>query len=211
MATTPRACATVCFPEFGDNNMKTIVFDFFGVICSEIAPFVLPKYMAPDVAVEFKRTVVHNADLGKMSQIELFETIEKLTGAPAKKLEAEFYALVRIDADMVKLVEDLKKSYRVGLLTNAVVPFVRDIMAEHKIEPLFHTILVSAEEGMAKPDPAYYTRMLERMGARPADSVMIDDNPDNLVGARAAGMDGLLFESCAKLKSDLAARYAITA
>ncbi|MDE2163225.1 MAG: HAD family phosphatase [Alphaproteobacteria bacterium] len=189
---------------------KILVFDFFGVICSEIAPFVLPKYMPPDVAVEFKRTVVHDADLGKMSQSELFETIEKLTGAPAKKLEAEFYALARIDGEMVKLVERLRQTHRVGLLTNAVAPFVRDIMAEHDIERLFDTILVSAEEGMAKPDPAYFTHMLERMGAQPEDAVMIDDNPDNLVGARAAGMDGLLFESCTKLRSDLAARYAIT-
>ncbi|MBU6298906.1 MAG: HAD family phosphatase [Alphaproteobacteria bacterium] len=191
--------------------MKTIVFDFFGVICSEIAPFVLPKYMAPDVAVEFKRTVVHDADLGKMSQAELFATIEKLTGAPAKQLEAEFYALVRIDGEVVELIESLRQTYRVGLLTNAVVPFVRDVMAEHKIERLFDTILVSAEEGLAKPDPAYYARMLERMSAHAGTSVMIDDNPDNLVGARAAGMDGILYESCTKLKNDLAERYAIRA
>lgn len=191
--------------------MKTIVFDFFGVICSEIAPFVLPKYMAPDVAVEFKRTIVLDADLGRISQEEMFEKLAEVARVPAKQLEEEFYALVRIDGEVVKLIEGLKQSYRIGLLTNAVVPFVRDVMAEHDIERLFHDILVSAEEGMAKPDPAYYARLLERMGARPQDSVMIDDNPDNLVGARAAGMDGLLFESAAKLTQDLADRHAITA
>ena len=115
-----------------------------------------------------------------------------------------------LPSDVVNLIEGLRLTYRVALLTNAIVPIAREIFARHNIEHLFETILVSSEEGMAKPDPAFYALLLNRMGARPGDCVMIDDNPDNIAGAKAAGMQGIHFESCGKLVRDLAGRYSIT-
>jgi len=189
--------------------MKTVVFDFFGVICSEIAPYVLPKYLSRETAIEIKRTLVHQADLGLISQDAMFEKLAQITGAPAKRLEEEFWAYARIDENVVNLIESLGHTHRVALLTNAIVPITREIFARHNLERLFETILVSSEEGMAKPDPAFYTLLLDRMGARPEDAVMIDDNPDNIAGAKAAGMQGILFESREKLVRELTVRYSI--
>jgi FMN phosphatase YigB (HAD superfamily) len=44
---------------------------------------------------------------------------------------------------------------------------------------------VSAEFGMRKPDPAVYRRCLVRM--RVEATLFVDDSPDNVAGARAAG------------------------
>lgn len=183
--------------------MAIIVFDFFGVISCEVAPHVLPKYMSAERAVELKRTLVHQADLGTISQDAFFATLGEIAGVPGARLLAEFEAQVSIDPAVVALVEDLRKTHRVGLLTNALVPYVRDIFAKYDLERLFEIILVSSEEHLAKPDLAFFRLMLGRMGAAAADAVMIDDNPDNIAAATGMGMKGILYRSLNQLKSDL--------
>ncbi len=190
--------------------MDTIIFDFFGVVGSEVAPFVLPKHMPQDRAVEVKRTLVLDADLGRITQDEMFEKLSAISGVSARALEADFWSYVQIDPAMVAMIESLKPKYRIGLLTNATTPFIRQIIERHDLEHLFDAVLVSSEEHMAKPDPAFYLRLLGRMGAAPAQAVIIDDNPENVAGAVAAGMQGVLFTSATKLAADLKALYAIT-
>jgi epoxide hydrolase-like predicted phosphatase len=184
--------------------MPVIVFDFFGVICSEIAPFVLPKYMSKEQAIAYKATIVREADTGTITQDEMFRQLSEIAHVPPEKLHEEFWSYVNIDPDMVALIEDLRSRHRVALLTNALTPFFRQIAAKYDLERLFEIILVSSEERLAKPDPAFYRLMIERLGVKPYECLFIDDNPENLDGAAVAGMQTLLFESAGKLKRDLA-------
>lgn len=69
----------------------------------------------------------------------------------------------------------------------------------------FEDILVSAREGLIKPDPAIYRRLLERNSLSAGACVFIDDSDRNVEAARAVGMTGLLFTTAEKLRSDLRA------
>ncbi len=184
--------------------MQAVVFDFFGVICSEITPFVLPKYMSPEAAVLYKSTMVHKADLGQIGLEDVLEHLSGVTGVSAAQLKAEFWSYVKIDPEMVALIEDLRKTYRTALLTNAIKPFVREVMAKHDLERLFDIILVSAEEGIAKPDPAFFLRMIEKLGLPAGECLFIDDNIVNVETAKLVGMKAVLFEGVETLKRDLA-------
>jgi len=184
-------------------KIQAIVFDFFGVICSEIAPFVLPKYMSQEQAVAYKATIVHDADTGTITQDEMFRRLSAIARVPPEKLHEEFWSYVRIDPEMVALIEDLRRRYRVALLTNALTPFFRQIAAKYDLERLFEVILVSSEEGLAKPDPAFYRLMVVTLRLEPQACVFIDDNPENLEAAGSVGMQTLLFEGADKLKRDL--------
>lgn len=190
--------------------MRVVIFDFFGVICSEIAPFVLPRYMSEAQAAQYKSTVVLNADLGFITQEAMFEALARIARVPATQLERDFWSQVKIDTTLVTLIEQMRGQARLGLLTNAIIPFVRTIMAEHDLERLFDTILVSAEEHMAKPDPAFYRLMLKRMDAAPEDCLFIDDNPANIDGAKRVGINALVFRSTKQLKVELATRFGMT-
>lgn len=189
--------------------MKTVIFDFFGVICSEIAPFVLPRYMSAAEAVHYKATIVQDADIGAMTQAEMFEALSQIAHVPARQLEDEFWSHVTIDPQTVALIERLRGSVKVALLTNAIVPFVRQIMARHDLERLFDAIAVSAEEHMTKPDPAYFRLLLDRMGTPAQDAVFLDDNPVNLAGAAKAGIAGIQFTSAAQAARELKDRFGI--
>jgi len=61
----------------------------------------------------------------------------------------------------------------------------------------------SCDLGLAKPDPAIYAAVAQRLGVSPARCVMIDDLERNLDGANQVGMEGLLFQQAGKLADDL--------
>lgn len=182
---------------------RCVVFDFFGVISSEVAKYWLANYFPPDQAREIKDALFPAADRGEVSQEALFAHLAGLVKITPERFEREFYSYIKIDPDMVALIRRLRGRTRLGLLTNAMAPFVRGIMAEHELEPLFDAIIVSAECRMAKPDPAIFRAMLAKLDVAAADTVMVDDNPDNVAAARSVGMQTVLFTSCAELERAL--------
>jgi len=70
----------------------------------------------------------------------------------------------------------------------------------------FRGIVVSGEERVAKPDPRIYRILLDRYRLEPAGCLFIDDVAGNVEGARAAGMQAVLYTSPAELRRELAAR-----
>lgn len=182
---------------------NVIIFDFFGVICSEIAPFWLAKYFSEERAKEVKKTIVHAADTGELSQQELFSVLGEFVHISPAQVEAEWLSYVVINEELVEIVRNLKADNVLVLLTNSPAPFVRYILREHNLADLFDHIVVSSEEECAKPDPRIYQRLLERLKITPEDAFMIDDNPVNIQGAVNVGMKGLVFESNDQLRETL--------
>jgi epoxide hydrolase-like predicted phosphatase len=185
--------------------MQAIVFDFFGVICCEIAPFVLPRYMTPEAAITYKATVVERADLGEIDLPEVLDHLSHLTGETAAALEAAFWACVKIDTEMVALIESLKGRYKTALLSNAMRPFLHQILEKHDLARLFDTMVISCDEHVTKPNPVIYRLMTERLGVTASDCFFTDDNAGNIAAAKRAGMQAVQFSGVAGLKRDLAA------
>lgn len=185
--------------------IDAIVFDFFGVICSEIAPFVLPRYMSAEAAVEYKASVVERADLGEIDLADVLDHLAHLTGASPAQLEADFWSCVKIDPDMVALIESLKRRYKTALLSNAMRPFLGQILEKHDLLRLFDVKVISYEEHLTKPNPAIFRLTAERLGVPEAACVFIDDNAGNVAAALGAGMQALPFAGLARLRHDLAA------
>lgn len=186
--------------------MKAVVFDFFGVICSEITPFVLPRYMTPEETLAYKAGLVEEADLGHIDLPDVLEILGKHTGVSAAQIHAEFWACVNINPAMVALIESLKGRYKTALLSNAMNPFLRQVMAKHDLERLFDVIVISAEVELTKPNPAIYRLVLERLGVDAGEAIFTDDNAPNITAAQSVGMQAVLFQGVEKLKADLAAR-----
>lgn len=56
-------------------------------------------------------------------------------------------------------------------------------------DALFH----SWQIGYAKPDPAYFTHIVDALGIEPAQAVFVDDMAENVAGAREAGLRAVHF------------------
>jgi 2-haloacid dehalogenase len=64
----------------------------------------------------------------------------------------------------------------------------------------FDGVVASAFEGVAKPDPEIFRRLLDRYRLDPATTLMIDDAPENLASAAGLGMRTFRFESAPRLR-----------
>jgi 2-haloacid dehalogenase len=70
----------------------------------------------------------------------------------------------------------------------------------------FSGLILSADVGINKPNPRIYATLCERFGLSPGDCIFIDDAPRNVEGARAFGMDAVLFTDAPSLSGELEAR-----
>jgi len=71
---------------------------------------------------------------------------------------------------------------------------------------LLADIVVSGDEGVAKPDPAIFAILEARTGIPLSRCVFIDDNATNIKVAAGLGMDAILFTKGGHLRDDLRAR-----
>lgn len=67
----------------------------------------------------------------------------------------------------------------------------------------FRGMLVSGEEGLVKPEAAFYRRLLDRHGLLAERCLFIDDVPANIQAARALGFQTHRFTTPEALGSDL--------
>jgi 2-haloacid dehalogenase len=67
----------------------------------------------------------------------------------------------------------------------------------------FDGTVVSGYEGVAKPDPAIFRRLLDRFGLTPDTTLMIDDTEENLRAANGLGIQTTLFCSSRQLREEL--------
>lgn len=95
----------------------------------------------------------------------------------------------------------------VGVLTNngPLVYEYRNTLAPDLARLVGDRFLVSSSFATMKPDPRVYLRALDRLGFSPQESFFTDDMPENIEGARAAGLRGAVFTTPAALEQELVA------
>jgi putative hydrolase of the HAD superfamily len=118
--------------------------------------------------------------------------LERRAGRPLPRLHDEWRkAQVAVDAN-IALVRALRPPFRCSILSNADRSLRGRLEGELALHELFDDIVVSAEVGMAKPDPAIFRLAAARLGLPPASCVFVDDWDKNVEAARAVGMQAVL-------------------
>jgi putative hydrolase of the HAD superfamily len=92
-----------------------------------------------------------------------------------------------------------------AILSNMGDTVLANIEREFDWLPRFDVLIWSYQHNMAKPDPAIYRLVLERLGTRPEETLFIDDKQVNIDAARAIGFIAIQFSTVEKLREDLIA------
>ena len=100
------------------------------------------------------------------------------------------------------------KGYRLYGLTNWSEA-VYDVIGKFDILRMMDDRLISSEEIMIKPDVAIYDRLCEKFGLVKEECLFTDDKQINIDGARAAGINAVLFTDARQYEEDLK-RYGVT-
>jgi putative hydrolase of the HAD superfamily len=118
-----------------------------------------------------------------------------LSAEPPQRLRHEAMTRYRLYPQVLETLLSLRQRHALALLTNGPGELQREKLDRLGLQDLFHTIVVSAEEGIAKPDARIFQRTLDRLGVDPADALMVGNDPvEDVRGALDAGMAAVLVQ-----------------
>ncbi|HOE35350.1 MAG: HAD family phosphatase [Chloroflexi bacterium] len=197
--------------------IDTVIFDFGGVILRYLDPdwlrTMLPygdqiqtavnEYLQSDILWEVMRGRLREMDFWSAKAREMNIPIE----AVERYLQVQT-ARAQLDSQVLARMAGLKGRYKLGILSNAG-DTTRMLLQEHyRLHEVVDDIVISAEEGLVKPEPEIYLLSARRLGTQPERCVFVDDLPENIRAAERVGMRGVLFtdteSSLARLDSLLA-------
>ncbi|MHB8185279.1 MAG: HAD family hydrolase [Dermatophilaceae bacterium] len=116
-------------------------------------------------------------------------------------------SLVGAIEDTVQIVRELHAAgIPLFALTNWSAELFPFALERFDFLDLFEEIVLSGEEGVAKPDPEIFTILQKRIGHSLDACIFIDDNVRNVEAAAEAGLDAILFTDTGHLREDLAVR-----
>lgn len=98
---------------------------------------------------------------------------------------AAYRACLRLRPDRLALVAHLRaRGHRIAVASNFARAWAPVVRAQLPDPALVDRWFISGELGVAKPDPGFW----QILRAAAADVVLVDDQRENLAGARAAGL-----------------------
>jgi len=199
--------------------VKAVVFDLGGVLIDWDPKYLYRKLLADEAAVEeFLATVCTpewNAeqDRGRPFAEGVAELVER---HPAHAAAIAAYAErweEMLGGDIAGTVELLAELRAAGTPLYALSNWSAEtfVVARRRFEFLswFDGVLVSGEERMIKPDPAFFRLLVDRFGLDPEATFYIDDNQANVAAARRLGLDAVRFTDPGQLRRELTARRAL--
>jgi glucose-1-phosphatase len=111
---------------------------------------------------------------------------------------------VGIAAGMPALLTAAGQHYPLYAFTNSNPTHQREWSTRFASElSVFRSVFVSSELGLRKPDPAAFAAVARRAGFRAAEILFFDDTPENITGARAAGMHAVPVRSSRDVRTAL--------
>ncbi len=129
--------------------------------------------------------IIHSILGTDITQEDLTAMIEEKNKSFRRKIDGNIKPL----PGAIKLLDTIKKgNFKQALVTSAPKENIAMVNDELHLEGYFNCIISGSDVAESKPNPQIYLKAAERLEAKPADCVVIEDSPLGVSGARTAGM-----------------------
>jgi putative hydrolase of the HAD superfamily len=184
-------------------TIRAVFFDLGGVIVrteyqaprQQLAERLGMEYEDLDRIVFNSETGIQ-ASTGAITSQQHWEAVMKRLKRPLEEMASirdEFFAGDIVDRTILEFLRSLRGQHITGLISNAWSD-LRDYLVREKMIDAFDHIIISAEVGVAKPDPRIFQVALERAGVKPDEAVFVDDFYVNIEGCEKVGIKGIHFK-----------------
>ncbi len=196
------------------NKINTIIFDLGGVLIDWNPRYVYKNIFKNDSKMEwfFKNICTNEWNLmqdkgysmkkateEKISEFPEFEKLIKVYyGQWENMLKDEISETVNILKKLVK-----SKNYKVLALTNWSHETFPIAIKKFDFLNLFEDIVVSGKIKMIKPDLEIYDYIIKKHSIIPEESVFIDDNSSNIIGAQKVKINAIHYKNCEQMVEEL--------
>lgn len=154
----------------------------------------------------FNQEVSLKASLGKANEDNIWQNVaEKLHLDPhqLEEFRTAFWAGDHLDTRLTAFITSLRPAYKTALLSNAWAGARRTLTETYHCIDIFDEVVISAEVGVMKPDPAIYHLVIRKLGIEPTEAVFIDDVQVNIDAANQVGIHGIRFISTDQVIRDV--------
>jgi HAD superfamily hydrolase (TIGR01509 family) len=95
---------------------------------------------------------------------------------------------IRSYPGVLELISDLKGKYKFALVSSSNKNEVEMTLKYFKIEKYFGAVITASDIKRGKPDPEPYLKALKALKLKPINCVAIEDSPNGVKSAKAAGV-----------------------
>jgi len=188
--------------------IKNYIFDFGRVLVDFDADYLTSVYVDNEddrkaiSEVVFDRLYWDRLDDGTITDDEVKKSVcarlpENLHALACEVYDGWINNLPQI-AGMRELIVDIKsRGGKLFLLSNISKGFADNYKSQPELDALlalFDGLVFSGSIGLIKPDKEIFLYLLEKFQIKAEESIFIDDSMKNISGAKAAGIDGYLFD-----------------
>lgn len=181
--------------------IKQVIFDL-GRVLFEWEPKLLAQELAQEdesFQHEVWKITTHPTwlefDLGNLNTPDLIKIHSEQF--PAKTLELFMERVPHILKPIpegLRLVEAAKeRGLKKYILSNMSHDFYHHLMKTYSFLHDFDGSIYSCHLNLAKPDPEIYQAILKEYQLKPEECLFVDDIPENIEGAKAMGIQALVF------------------
>jgi putative hydrolase of the HAD superfamily len=185
----------------GVNDLRTaaLLVDFGGVLTTNIwesfQAFSEHEGLDPGAIKEHFRgdgeglRLLRQLETGALADADFESRFGALLGVEPDDLIDRLFAGLRPDERMVAAVAGVRESgVPTGLISNSWGTGIYDRAPLQ----VFDATVISGDVGLHKPQPEIYELGAERLGVAAGDCAFVDDLRENVAGAEAVGMRGIL-------------------
>jgi len=148
---------------------------------------------------------------GRITESELWERFGRrwrLSPVLAHWLRRNAMSRRRLNREVTSFLGSLRPRYRTAILSNAGSDARQMFTDRFGFDQLVDTMIISAEERVAKPDARIYQIALERLGVAPEEAVFLDDLAVNVAAAIRLGIRAVQFHNTRQALAEVRALLA---
>ena len=191
--------------------IKTLIFDIGGVLL-DIHPEKTFDFWAKATGLSLKPLhesvswdIHYQYETGNRDDFQFYSGINNLLPGKNKISEGEFWygwkQLLGHETPIVDLMESLCETIPIWLLSNTNPRHIRYLATSGKYK--FYRFITGAvysfQTGCRKPDEKIYELTLDKIESSGEKVLYIDDNEENIEGAKNSGMNAVIYEGLERL------------
>jgi epoxide hydrolase-like predicted phosphatase len=190
-------------------DVRALMFDFGGVLYmppdlknlqrwEKILGLKKDGYLKEFFAQPGESQFAQKVFTGEISEAEILNNLGlhwRISPWLVRFLRKRSFSKKRFNHPMADYIRSLRPRYLTAILSNAG-DLDRQVFNEaYGIEALVDKVIISAEVGLAKPDPRIYWLALDQFGLQPEETIFVDDLAINVEAAKDLRMRAIQFHS----------------
>lgn len=177
---------------------KAVVFDCFGVFYTDP----VFEYMGRSSTPRHIAAALHQLDRqltkGDLDKVGFIRRASPLLNISQPEVDEYFFRPHDHNYALIEFVANLRGKYKTALLSNVGAGIMDRYFSPESAKALFDVVVLSAEVGLVKPDPAIFRLVCQKLDVSLEEVTMVDDMQEYIEAARVLGMQGICYKDFAQ-------------